>query len=64
MMVRASMDVVIYGVSIHGWANNAYRTPSCLPLSVHHALPASIPVPSRLPDGSHALEDNVLSLHL
>ncbi len=31
MMVRTSMDVDIYNVSIHGWANNEYRTTSCLP---------------------------------
>jgi hypothetical protein len=31
-MVHASMGVDIHNVSIHGWANNAYRTPSCLPL--------------------------------
>jgi hypothetical protein len=27
-MVRASNDVDIYNVSIHGWANNEYRTTS------------------------------------
>jgi hypothetical protein len=65
MMVHASMgvDVDVYNVSIHGWANNAYRTPSCLPLSVNHALPAQIPVPSRLPNRPHAPEDNVSHLH-
>ncbi len=40
---RHSMGVDIYNVSIHGWANNAYRSSSCLPLSVHHALPAQRP---------------------
>jgi hypothetical protein len=64
MTVRPSMDVDIYDISIHGWASNAYRTPSWLPLSIHYALPALIPVLSRLPNGSHAPEDIVLSLHL
>jgi hypothetical protein len=63
MTVRASMDVVIYDISIHGWANSAYRTPSHLPLSVHHALPALIPVLSCLPDGSHAPEGDIQILH-
>jgi hypothetical protein len=55
MTVRASMDVVIYDINIHGWANSTYRTPSHLPLSVHHAISAPMPVPSRLPDGSCVL---------
>jgi hypothetical protein len=40
------MGADVYNVCIHGWADNSHRTPSCLPLSVHHALPTSIPVPS------------------
>jgi hypothetical protein len=64
MTVRASMDVVIYDVSIHGWANNAYRTPSCLLLHVHHAPPALMLVPSRLPNRSNALQDNIQCLHM
>ncbi len=60
MTVHASMDVVAYNVSIHGWVDNAHRTPSCLPLSVHHALPIPIPVPSHLLDRPHAPEGNVL----
>jgi hypothetical protein len=63
MTVRASMGVDVYDVSIHGWANNAHRTPSRLPLSVHYALPIPILVPGRLPDRLRALEDNVLHLH-
>jgi hypothetical protein len=62
MTVCTSMDVDIYDISIHGWANNAYRTPSCLPLHVHHALPAPMLVPSRLPKGSHTLQDNIRRL--
>ncbi len=62
MMLCASMGVDVYNFSIHGWANNAYRTPSRLPLSVHHALPAQIPVPGCLPDRPHATEDNVSHL--
>jgi hypothetical protein len=30
-MVRASMDVGIHNVSIHGWVNVRYRTTCCLP---------------------------------
>jgi hypothetical protein len=62
MMVRASMGVDIYNVSIHGWAVNAYRTPSCLPLRVHHALPFQMLVPSLLPKGSHNPQDNIQHL--
>ncbi len=47
MMVRTSMGVDIDNVSIHGWADNAYMTPSCLPSYVNHALPALVPAPSR-----------------
>jgi hypothetical protein len=61
-MVRASMDVDIFNVSIHGWANNAYGTPSCLPVHVHHALPALIPVPSHLPDRSQTPEGDIQHL--
>ncbi len=64
MTVRASMDVDIYDVSIHDWANNAYGTPSCLPLCAHHALPAPIPVPSHSPDRSPTPEGNIQHLHL
>ncbi len=60
--MRASMDVFIYDISIHGWANSAYRTPSCLPLSVHHAISAPMPLPSRLPDRSRAPQDNIQCL--
>ena len=28
---HARKGVDVYNVSNHGWANNAYRTPSCLP---------------------------------
>ncbi len=61
-MVRTSMDVDVYNVSIHGWANNAHRTSSHLPSNFHHAISAPMPVPSRLPDGSHALQDNIQHL--
>jgi hypothetical protein len=64
MMVRTSMDVDIHNVSIHGWADNAYRTPSHLPLHVHHALPAPMLVPSCLPKGSHDPQDNIQHLHM
>ncbi len=63
MTVHASMDVDIYDVSIHGWANNAYGTPSCLPLCVHHALPAPKPVPSRSPNRSRTPEGDIQHLH-
>jgi hypothetical protein len=59
MMVRTSRDVDVYNVSIHVWANNAHRTPSHLPSNFHHATSAPMPVPSRLPDGSRALQDNM-----
>jgi hypothetical protein len=62
MMVRASMGVDIHNVSIYGWANNALRTPSCLPLHVHHAPPALMLVPSHLPDRPNALQDNMQHL--
>jgi hypothetical protein len=61
-MVRASMDVDVYDVSIHGWANNAHKTPSHLPSSFHHATSAPMPAPSRLPDRSRALQDNMRGL--
>jgi hypothetical protein len=61
-MVRASMDVDVYNVSIHGWASNAHRIPSHLPSNFHHATSAPMPVPSRLPDGSHAPQDNMRRL--
>ncbi len=63
MMVRTSMDVDVYNVSIHGWANNAHRTPSHLPSNLHHAISAPMPVPSCLPNRPHAPEDDVLRLH-
>jgi hypothetical protein len=56
------MGVDVYNVSIHGWADNAYRTPSCLPLYVHHAVPAPIPVPSHLPNRPHAPHDDIQRL--
>jgi hypothetical protein len=62
-MVHASMDVDIYPVSIHGWANNEHMTPSCLPSSFPHTVPAPVPMPSCLPDRPHALEDDVSHLH-
>jgi hypothetical protein len=39
-MVCASMDVNVYDVSIHGWADNAHRTSSCLPSKFHRAISA------------------------
>ncbi len=44
MMMHASMDVYIYNISIHGWANNGFRTTSCLPSVFHHAIPAQVPI--------------------
>ncbi len=63
MMVRNRMGVDVYNVSIHGWVDNAYRTPSCFSSSVHHAIPVPIPVLSCLPDRPHAPEDDVPRLH-
>jgi hypothetical protein len=57
------MDVDVYDhVSIHGWADNAHRTPSCLPSNYHHATSAQMPVPSRLSDGSRARQDDMRRL--
>jgi hypothetical protein len=64
MTVHTSMGVDNHNVSIHGWANNAYRTPSCLPSYVHHALSALVPAPSRLPDRSQTPEGNIQHFHL
>ncbi len=64
MTVCASMDVDICDVSIHGWADNAHRTPSHLPSNLHHAISALMSAPSRLPDRPHAPEDDVSRLHL
>jgi hypothetical protein len=63
MTVRTSIGVDIHNVSIHGWANNAYRTPSCLPLHFYHALSAPMLNPSHLPKGSHTLHDDIRHLH-
>jgi hypothetical protein len=49
-MVRASMDVGIQNVSIHGWAIARCRTTSCLPASVPTTIPTKIPMPSCLPN--------------
>jgi hypothetical protein len=62
MMVCASIHVDACNVSIHGWANNEYKTSNCLPSSFPHAVPAPIPAPSRLPERPHAPEDNVSCL--
>jgi hypothetical protein len=61
-MVRASMDVDVYNVSIHGWANNALRTPSSLPSNFHYAVPTPIPALRCLLDGPHTLQGNIQSL--
>jgi hypothetical protein len=61
-MVRASMDVDVYNVGIYGWADNAHRTPSHLPSNLHHATSAPMPVPSHLPDGSCATQDDMQRL--
>jgi hypothetical protein len=58
-MVRASKDVDVYNVSIYSWTNNAHRTPSHLPSNFHHATSAPMPVPSRLSDGSCALQEDM-----
>jgi hypothetical protein len=50
MMVRTSMDVDTYNISIHGWANNGYRTTSPLPSDFHDTILAQVPMQSRLPD--------------
>jgi hypothetical protein len=57
------MGVDIHNVGIHGWADNAYRTPSCSPLYVNHALPALIPAPSHLPNRSRTQEVDIQCLH-
>jgi hypothetical protein len=62
-MVCASMDVDVYDASIHGWANNAHRTFSCLPSNFYHAISAPMPVPGCLPDGSHSPQDDIQRLH-
>jgi hypothetical protein len=64
MTVRTSMDVDVYDVSIHGGANNAHRTSSCLPSNFHHAISAQMPVPSHLPNGSRAPQDDIQYLCL
>jgi hypothetical protein len=64
MMVHISMDVDVYDVTIHGWADNAHRTPSHLPSTFHHATSALMPVPSHLPDGYHAPQDDMQCLCL
>jgi hypothetical protein len=56
------MDVNIHSVSIHCWANNAHRTPSHLPSNFHHAIPAPMLVPSRLPNRPNALQDDIQRL--
>jgi hypothetical protein len=61
-MVRVSMGVDIHNVSIHGWADNAYRAPSHLPSNFYHAIPALMLVPSRLPDRPNALQDDIQRL--
>jgi hypothetical protein len=63
MMVHTSMDVDIYDVSIHDWAYNVYRIPSCLPSDVYPALSDQVPVPSRLPDRPHAPQDDIQCIH-
>jgi hypothetical protein len=64
MMVRTSMDVDVYDVSIHGWANNEYKTSNSLPSSFPNAVPAPVPALSHLPDRPHAPQDNVSCLCL
>jgi hypothetical protein len=61
-MVRTSMDVDVYDVGIHGWANNAHRTPSHLPSNFYHATSALMPVPSCLPNGFRAPQDDIQHL--
>jgi hypothetical protein len=61
-MVRTSMDVDIYNVSIDGWANNEFRTTSCLPSAFHDIIPAQVPVSGRLPDGLQTPEDYIRRL--
>jgi hypothetical protein len=63
MTVRTSMGVDIHNISIHGWADNACRTPSHLPLHVHHALLALVPAPSHLPNRSQTPEGSIQCLH-
>jgi hypothetical protein len=63
-MVCTSMDVDICNVSIHGLANNGYRTANCLPSALYHAIPNRFPFPSRLPNRPLTLEDDIQRLHL
>ncbi len=63
-MAHATMDVDIYNVSIHGWANNGFRTTNCLPSVLHHAISAQVPIPSRLPDRPQTPEDDTPRLCL
>ena len=58
-MVHTSMDVDVYDVSIHGWANNEYRTTSSLPSDVHHAIPAPVSMPSSSSYRFQTPEDNI-----
>jgi hypothetical protein len=57
------MGVDIHNVSIHGWTNNAHRTPSHLPSNFYHAIPAPTLVLSSLPNRPNALQDNIQRLH-
>jgi hypothetical protein len=59
MMVRTSMDVDIYNVSIHDWANNRFRTTSGLPAAALTTVSTEIPMPGRLPDKPQTPEDDI-----
>jgi hypothetical protein len=61
-MVHAIVNVDIYTVSIQGWANNECGTTSRLPSAVCHAIPAHVPIQSRLLNRPQTPEDNVLRL--
>ncbi len=61
-MVHASMDVDIYNVSVHGWPNNEYGTPSCLPSTFYHAIPAQVPVSGCLLNRLQMPEDDIQCL--
>ena len=63
MIVRTSMDVDVYNVGIHGWANNRYRTTNCLPSVFHDTIPAQVPMQSRLPNRPQTPKDDVPHLH-
>ncbi len=48
-MVHTSMDVGMYNVSVHGWANIGFRTTCCLPAAFLTTISAEIPSQAACP---------------